>query len=100
MRAKYDQAGKKLFKDANAWFALLEILTDMLYDLNVYITYLIIDRLDECITDLPKLLEFIVQTLSTCSQVKWIVLSRNWPSIRKILNPAMARLTLCLELNK
>jgi hypothetical protein len=60
IRAKYDQAGKNLFKDANAWVTLSEILTYMLQDYNIRGTYLVVDGLDEYITDLPKLLDFIV----------------------------------------
>ena len=89
VRKQYDRAGEKLFHDANAWFALSEIFTNILEDANLQNTYLIIDALDECITDLPKLLDFIVQKSSAYSRVKWIVSSRNWPSIEKDLDTAM-----------
>jgi Cdc6-like AAA superfamily ATPase len=61
VRKKYDQAGKTLFEDANAWVALTEIFTDVLQDPSLNTTYLIIDALDEYVTDLPKLLDFIVK---------------------------------------
>jgi hypothetical protein len=61
---------------------------------------LIIDTLDECTTDLPKLLKFIVQKSSAYSSVKWIVSSRNWPSIEKDLDTATQKVRLCLELNE
>src|SRR6202043_1922664 len=63
-------------------------------------TYLIIDALDECITDLPKLLDFIALKSSACSRVKWIVSSRNWPNIEKDLNTATQKIRLSLELNE
>ena len=63
-------------------------------------TYLIIDALDECTTDLPKLLKFIVQKSSAYSRIKWIVSSRNWPSIEKDLDTATQKVMLCLELNE
>jgi len=75
---KYDHVGKSLFKDVNAWVALSKIFTDILQDLNMDSTYLVVDALDECVlADLPKLLDFIVQKSSMPSRVKWIVSSRN-----------------------
>ncbi|CZR63606.1 related to vegetatible incompatibility protein HET-E-1 [Phialocephala subalpina] len=100
VRAKYDQAGKTLFEDANAWVALSEIFTNILRDPSLDTTYLIIDALDECITDLPKLLDFIVLKSSAYSRVNWIVSSRNWPSIEKNLDAATQKVRLCLELNE
>ncbi|KAF2831144.1 NACHT-domain-containing protein [Ophiobolus disseminans] len=85
IRKKYDHAGKSLFEDANAWAALSEIFADMLQDASLSTTYLIIDALDECITDLPKLLNFIAKQSSASSCIKWIVSSRNWPIIEEEL---------------
>src|SRR2546421_10093554 len=61
IRKKHDHAGKTLFEDANAWVALSEIFTSILQDPNLNSTYVIIDALDECVTDLPKLVDFIVK---------------------------------------
>ncbi|KAM7209924.1 hypothetical protein V8F06_014694, partial [Rhypophila decipiens] len=97
---KYDHAGKKLFEDANAWVALSEILRNILQDPNLEGAYLIIDALDECIEDLPKLLKFIVEMSSKFPRVKWIVSSRNWPDIEKDLKEATQKVRLCLELNE
>jgi hypothetical protein len=57
--------------------ALSEILTNILQDSNLPSTFLIIDALDECLTDLPQLLDFIAKKSSTSRRVKWIVSSRN-----------------------
>jgi hypothetical protein len=100
IRKKYDHAGKTLFKDVNAWVALSEIFTNILQDPSLNSTFLIIDALDECVAGLPKLLDFIVQKSSVFPQVKWIVSSRNWPSIEKDLNTATQKVRLCLELNE
>jgi hypothetical protein len=100
VRKKYDHVGEKLFQDANAWFALSEIFANILQDPSLKSTCLIIDALDECITDLPKLLKFIVQKSSAYSHVKWIVSSRNWPSIEKDLDTATQKVRLRLELNE
>jgi hypothetical protein len=99
VRKKYDQAGKTLFEDSNAWVALLEILTNILQDPSLTSAYLVIDALDECVADLPKLLAFIIQKLPVYPYVKWLVSSRNWPPIEEQLNKAGHKATLCLELN-
>jgi hypothetical protein len=99
VRKKYDHAGKTLFKDANAWVTLSEIFTSILQDPSLNSTYLIIDALDECVIDLPQLLDFIVQKSSLSPRVKWIVSSRNWPDIEERLERAGHKVGLCLELN-
>jgi hypothetical protein len=96
---KYDYAGKALFEDANAWVALTEIFTDVLQDPQLRSTYLVVDALDECVTDLPKLLHFIAKQSSASSRVKWIVSSRNWPEIEEQLEQAGHKARLSLELN-
>ncbi|KAK5657213.1 hypothetical protein OQA88_3271 [Cercophora sp. LCS_1] len=96
---KYTDAGESL-TDANAWFALSDILREMLIDPNLKATYLVVDALDECMYDLPRLLKFIVEKLSSFPHVKWIVSSRNWPDIEKDLNEATQKVPLCLELNE
>ncbi|EMD86548.1 hypothetical protein COCHEDRAFT_1228106 [Bipolaris maydis C5] len=68
VRRKHDHAGKSLFEDANAWVALTEIFADVLQDAGLGTTYLIIDALDECATDLPKLLSFIAEQSSAASR--------------------------------
>jgi hypothetical protein len=95
IRKKYAHAGKSLFEDINTWVALVEIFTEMLEDPNLSAAYLVIDALDECVIDLPKLLNFIVK--SSSSRVKWIVSSRNWPEIEERLRNAGQNLSL--ELN-
>jgi hypothetical protein len=99
VRKKHDHAGKSLFEDANAWVALTEIFVDVLRDPNLSTTYLIIDALDECVTDRLKLLEFVAKQSSTSDRVKWIVSSRNWPDIEAQLERAGHKVSLSLELN-
>ncbi|KAL6152367.1 Vegetative incompatibility protein HET-E-1 [Exserohilum turcicum] len=96
---KHDHAGKSLFEDANAWVALTEIFANVLQDASLGTTYLIIDALDECATDLPKLLSFIAKHSSASSRVKWIVSSRNWLDIEEELERAEHEMRLSLELN-
>ncbi|KAK3348667.1 quinon protein alcohol dehydrogenase-like superfamily [Lasiosphaeria hispida] len=96
---KYTDAGKSI-SDANAWFALSDIFGGMLGDPNLKQTYVVIDALDECIDDLPRLLKFIVGISSTLPRVKWIVSSRNWPNIEENLEAAEQKIRLSLELNE
>ncbi|KAF2628723.1 hypothetical protein BU25DRAFT_439225 [Macroventuria anomochaeta] len=62
-------------------------------------TYLIIDALDECITDRPKLLHFIATQSSTSHRVKWIASSRNWPELEKRLEAAGHKIRPSLDFN-
>ncbi|CAN9280394.1 unnamed protein product [Alternaria alternata] len=99
IRTKHDHAGKAMFEDANAWVVLVEIFEAVLQDASLRMTYLIIDALDECVTDLPMLLEFVAKQSSVSSRVKWIVSSRNWPDIEAQLERAGHKEKLSLELN-
>ncbi|KAF5250393.1 hypothetical protein FANTH_4426 [Fusarium anthophilum] len=100
VQEKYDHAGIKLFQDVNSWYAMSAILIDMLQDESLQNSPLfIVDALDECITGLPQLLDLIINTTSLC-RVKWIVSSRNWPSIEEQLEPTAQNVRLCLELNE
>ena len=99
VRKKYDEAGKNVFEDTNAWVALVDIFTDVLRDPSLTTTYLIVDALDECVTDLPKLLDFIAKQSSASSRVKWVVSSRNWPEVERRLEQAGHKVKLSLELN-
>lgn len=94
---EYEHAGEQLFKDCNAFTALSRILTAIIADSELKEAVLIIDALDECITDLQLLLELVVEL--SHSKVRWIVSSRNWPEI-DILQNAAQKHVLCLELNK
>lgn len=100
VRKKYDKAENKvLFEDANAWFVLTKIMTSVLQDETLPIIYLIVDALDECITDLSKLLSFIVKQSATSTSVRWLVSSRNISHIEEKLELADERIELILELN-
>jgi hypothetical protein len=96
---RHDHAGRTMFEDANSWVILTEIFVDILRDPCLNTTYLIIDALDECVTDMPKLLRFIAEQSSASSCVKWVVSSRNWIEIEEQLERAGHRVKLSLELN-
>ena len=99
MRKKYDDAGKALFEDTNAWVALSEVFTSILQDPRLKSIYLIIDALDECTVNLNQLLDLISRTASTSPRVKWIVSSRNEPNIEARLRVDNTQ-RLSLELNE
>jgi hypothetical protein len=99
VRKKHDHAGKSMFEDANAWVTLTEIFACVLQDPSLSTSYLIVDALDECLTDLPRLLDFVAKQSSASSRVKWIVSSRNWPGIEEQLERAGHKVRLSLELN-
>jgi hypothetical protein len=99
VRRRYDPAGKALFEDINAWNALSRIFTDILKDVDLRSTYLMIDALDECTTDLSLLLSLIAQEPLAHPKVKWIVSSRNWPDIEERLGTATQAAAISLELN-
>jgi hypothetical protein len=98
IRESHRDAGKRLFEDANAWWALSKIFTSFLEDANLKNAYLIIDALDECITDSGKLIELIVQK-SASPRVKWIISSRNLPDIQERLEMVRHKARLSLDLN-
>ncbi|KAL7620466.1 hypothetical protein AAE478_009461 [Parahypoxylon ruwenzoriense] len=97
IRREYDHAGGALFEDVNAWFTLSDIFTNILQDPNLPDTTLVIDALDECETDLPRLLDLIIK-VSPRSCVKWLLSSRNRIEIEQKLLPRQSRTRLCLEL--
>ncbi|KAM6506996.1 hypothetical protein FALCPG4_018389 [Fusarium falciforme] len=101
VRSKHDVAGEKLFQGINVWVSLVEIFTGMLKDPTLKNAVLIVDALDECTTDRPQLLDFIIQSSSTSSsRVKWVVSSRNWQDIEEKLDNTKQKVRLHLELNK
>jgi hypothetical protein len=85
--------------DAMAWIVLSKVLWEMLEDPNLKVTYLVIDALDECVTDQPQLLKLIVQISSVSARVKWVVSSRNWVQIEEQLAIVAQQSRLSLELN-
>ncbi|GKT52382.1 vegetative incompatibility protein HET-E-1 [Colletotrichum spaethianum] len=98
-RKKYDHAGKKLFQDVNSWDALSKMLFSILEESSLQNTYLVIDALDECETDLSQLLRLINQ-VSSLSHAKLIVSSRNRHDIEDKLRPTETQTRLVLELKE
>lgn len=99
MRKKYDHGVERPFEGVNGWVALSTVFENILQDPSLKSTYLIVDALDECETDLPQLLKLVAESTSTFPRVKWIVSSRNKPDIEARLRLNNAQMILSLELN-
>ncbi|KAK3614744.1 hypothetical protein LTR22_027677 [Elasticomyces elasticus] len=99
IQEEYDRSSKNLFEDGNAWFALSDIFTRMLQDSSFRRVYLIVDALDECVEGGDRLLDLIGQTTLISTKVKWLVSSRNWPSIREQIASVNDHDEVSLELN-
>jgi hypothetical protein len=97
LRKKYDQAGSAFFQDANAWVALSDIFTSMTKDVDMKTNYIIVDALDECVVDLPKLLDLIVRTTASSTHMKWLVSSRNEAHIEQKFKAFSGESKLSLE---
>jgi hypothetical protein len=98
VRKKYDHGVERPFEGVNGWTALSTVFENILQDLSLESTYLIIDALDECETDLPLLLKLVAESTSISPAVKWIVSSRNKLDIEAQLRPIDTQ-WLSLELN-
>ena len=100
LRKNYDQAGKSLFEDVNAWVNLSNIFKSIVLDPDLKSTYLVVDALDECIADLPRLLDIITSTSSSSARIKWLLSSRNELHIEQKLGSIDAQAKLSLELKQ
>ena len=100
VREMYGPDGKPLFREMNSWDTFSEIFENIIRDPSLRNTYLIIDALDECETDLPQLLKFIADNSSASPRVKWIISSRNRPDIEQQLKLDESGVALSLELSE
>jgi hypothetical protein len=100
LRESYDHAGPDLFEDANSFFALSKVLESMLLDKSVTRAYIVVDALDECMTDREMLLKLIVDCAAASPHLKWIMSSRNRPEIEQHLKLDHSSMKLSLELTQ
>ncbi|KAF5637725.1 wd40 repeat protein [Fusarium sp. NRRL 52700] len=78
---KYKNAGKNLFWDNNAWFALKGILSEILEQTDLGPMIIIIDALDECTSGLVPLLNLVIEFSGSWPRVRWIISSQNYSNI-------------------
>ncbi|KAI0146993.1 hypothetical protein GGR57DRAFT_478267 [Xylariaceae sp. FL1272] len=95
---RYRKDGKELFEGVNSWTALTDILSQMCQDSDGRQMIMVVDALDEC-TNPPQLVEFITASQRS-RRVRWIVTSRNSPSVTESFALASDHTHLSLELNE
>ncbi|KAJ3458131.1 hypothetical protein MRS44_012240 [Fusarium solani] len=78
----YDHENKYPFQGRRSFTALEKILEDMLRDATGNRVILVVDALDECKTDLDRLLDLILRT-SSIQNVRWLVSSRGLRTIHQ-----------------
>ncbi|KAI1176829.1 hypothetical protein F4777DRAFT_233745 [Nemania sp. FL0916] len=100
LQEKYSHASQKLFEDGDAFYTLSGIILDLLAESALNRTILVIDALDECRTDLPRLLRFIVDLARKLPHIQWIVSSREIKIINDQLTGVDAFVSLVLEENQ
>jgi len=97
---RYKVMSGRMFEGSNAIYTLREILSDILSDSTLPATYLLVDALDECTYGLSELLYVIKdESFAQRSRVKWLVTSRNLPTIEQFLHPNSVSDKVSLELN-
>lgn len=78
VRKSYDSAGRRLFEDGNALYALRMVFLDILKDPSLGNVYFMIDALDECDSKILELLEWIIhKNFEVSPKIKWLTTSRN-----------------------
>ncbi|KAF4808666.1 Vegetative incompatibility protein HET-E-1 [Colletotrichum siamense] len=99
LRETHDYCSRQIFEGRNAWDTLCDMVMTVLEDESFQNAVIVIDALDECVTDVDELLDFINKLSSKAVRV--IVSSRNWPTIERGIAAAAQRAThVSLELNE
>ncbi|KAJ9136886.1 HET-domain-containing protein [Pleurostoma richardsiae] len=96
VQKKYEKVGQSIFEDAYSWTTLSGIFINILQDSAMQGAYIIVDALDECVTNMPQLLNLIVDKSTVAPNVKWLVSSRKWRRIEDHLGTA----SLAVELGR
>ncbi|KAI8721644.1 NACHT domain-containing protein [Fusarium sp. LHS14.1] len=95
---EYKNAGRSLFWDRNAWYALKDILNRALQREGLGDIVIIVDALDECVTGIHQLLDLVIRLPSKTPRVKWIVSSRNESEVEQHFDEFMEAPILRIEL--
>lgn len=100
LQKRYDDAGPQMFEGSKVLYTLWSVLSDMIADRSLGTTYLVVDALDECNSELNQLLDLITKNESgVFRKVKWLLSSRNWPSIQRRVEYGDCKQHVSLELN-
>ncbi|KAI8710605.1 NACHT domain-containing protein [Fusarium sp. LHS14.1] len=84
LEKKYNAVKTKLYEGSMAWHNLCDVWTDMLNALRPRKVCFVVNTLDQCTEELPKLMDLITQN-TALSTVKWIISSRPNVTIRSRL---------------
>ncbi|EHK44650.1 hypothetical protein TRIATDRAFT_181405, partial [Trichoderma atroviride IMI 206040] len=95
VRERHLSPGKPIFDGPNGWVAICDIFEAIIQDSKWSHLVLVVDALDECITDRDSFLRLVVRT---SSKVKWLLSSRNLEDIERRLLSKEAVNPLSLEL--
>lgn len=97
VREKHLSPGKPLFDGPNSWVTVCDIFEAVIQDSAWSRLVLVVDALDECITDRDSFLRLVVRT---SSKVKWLLSSRNLEDIQRRLLSKESVNPLSLELKE
>nr|WOD45877.1 hypothetical protein [Trichoderma atroviride] len=95
VRERHLSPGKPIFDGPNGWVAICDIFEAIIQDSKWSHLVLVVDALDECITDRDSFLRLVVRT---SSKVKWLLSSRNLEDIERRLLSKESVNPLSLEL--
>lgn len=98
VQEEYKDAGRSLFWDHNAWYALKEILSKALHQESPKDIVIIVDGIDECMTGIHQLLGLVTKFACETPRVKWIVSSRDESEIEQHFDEFKEDLILRIEL--
>ncbi|KAM0513646.1 hypothetical protein ACHAPE_007696 [Trichoderma viride] len=97
VRERHLSPGKSLFDGPNGWLTICDIFEAVIQDSGWSRLVLVVDALDECLTNRDSFLRLIVRT---SSKVKWLLSSRNLEDIRRRLFSKESVNPLSLELKE
>ncbi|KAK1855471.1 vegetative incompatibility protein HET-E-1 [Colletotrichum chrysophilum] len=97
IQEKYERRGKVVFEDTNSWDVLTGMIKDIISSGAMSKAVIVIDALDECVEELGKLLDLLIDISATC---KAIVSSRSCLHIKDSLATACDKITISLENNE
>jgi hypothetical protein len=82
VRERHLGSGKSLLDGPNGWVTICDIFEAVIQDSTWSRLVLVVDALDECVTDRDSFLRLVVKT---SSKVKWLLSSRNLEDIERRL---------------
>lgn len=97
VRERHLSPGKPLFDGPNGWVTICDIFEAVIQDSAWSRLVLVVDALDECVTDRDSFLRLVVRT---SSKIKWLLSSRNLEDIERRLLSKEAVNPLSLELKE